>query len=518
MRGADRTSSALHKEAALYRTLVQTSPVPLLACTEGRVLVVNTALLELLGASESQLLDQPPLSFVHAESQGAARDRLGHALSQETPTVGRETWVRLDNSTVEVEVSRVAVPDAPEPTVQVILRELSQRRHLEHSLRQLETQLHAVTENVTDFAIFTLDVFGRVASWNKGAEGLFRYSAAEILAQPFDELFTLEDRAAGAPEWEKNEAAEKGLARDERWHLAKGGARRYLSGLLVAGRDSSGRLAGYIKVAQDRTDQKLAQDALQRSEEKHRQLAVDLEERVRERTNHLQQSVDTWESFCYSMAHDLRAPLRTISGFAQALLDDYAARLDPTAEEYAQRMMAAAQRLDEFIHDLLEFGRLAHADLPHRDLSLEDTIRDVLAELSREIAARGADVQMLGHFPRVSVNPAALNQVLTNLISNALKFVTPGSAPRIELRAERRGNMVRLWVKDHGIGIDPEHQDRVFHLFERLHPTSIYPGTGVGLAIVRKALERMGGRVGVESSPGAGSAFWIELPETVTLA
>jgi signal transduction histidine kinase len=309
------------------------------------------------------------------------------------------------------------------------------------------------------------------------------------------------------------QAGETGVAQDERWHLRKNGERFFVSGLLIAARDEAGRLTGFTKVARDQTDRKHAEEALIASEASCRQMAGELEIRVMERTRHLEQSVHAWESFCYSIAHDLRAPLRTISGFAEALLDDYTQALDQTAREYARRMAAAAHRLDEFIQDLLDFGRLAHVELPRKEVDLRTAIDQVLADLSSEIRLSNAEIQVLGEFPSVLANAAALKQVIANLMSNAIKFVAPGTAPRVEIYAQQAGEFrVQLWVRDHGIGIRPEHQERVFQLFERLHGQSEYPGTGAGLAIVRKAIERMGGQVCLRSAAGEGTSFWIELP------
>jgi signal transduction histidine kinase len=144
---------------------------------------------------------------------------------------------------------------------------------------------------------------------------------------------------------------------------------------------------------------------------------------------------------------------------------------------------------------------------------LDAAIREAQAEVDLPLRQRGGEIAVEGPFPRVRAHRSTLVQVLTNLLTNAIVYVAPGAPPRIRVWTEERSGTVRVWVEDQGIGIAPEHQERIFHVFERLHGSETYPGTGIGLAIVRKGIERMGGTVGVESAQGAGSRFWIELPE-----
>ena len=252
---------------------------------------------------------------------------------------------------------------------------------------------------------------------------------------------------------------------------------------------------------------------LQASEERFRLLNETLEQRVDQRTAELESANRALEAFAYSISHDLRAPLRGIQGFAQALLEDYGDRLDATGHDYSRRIAAAANRMDQLIQDILAYSRLSRADLELAPVSLEAAIREAQAEVDLPLRQRGGEIAVEGPFPRVHAHRPTLVQVLTNLLSNAIVYVVPGTPPRIRVRAEDRGGRTRVWVEDEGIGIAPEHQERIFHVFERLHGSETYPGTGIGLAIVRKGIERMGGTAGVESAPGAGSRFWIELPE-----
>jgi signal transduction histidine kinase len=236
-----------------------------------------------------------------------------------------------------------------------------------------------------------------------------------------------------------------------------------------------------------------------------------LETKVRERTEELRERNDELETYAHSISHDLRAPLRAMHGFSQALLEDCAPQLDDVGKDYAERVVAGARRMDALIQDLLAYSRASRSDMELANVPLDDAVHDALAQVEGDVAATGGSVTVSPDLPTVRAHRVALVQSVANLLANGLKFMPKGRAPALRVRAERSNGVTRLWVEDNGIGIDPAHHERVFGVFERLHQSENYPGTGIGLAIVRKSVERMGGRVGVLSEPGAGSRFWIEL-------
>jgi signal transduction histidine kinase len=238
----------------------------------------------------------------------------------------------------------------------------------------------------------------------------------------------------------------------------------------------------------------------------------ELEQRVEQRTAELKERNGELEAFNYSLAHDLRAPLRAMEGFSQALLEDYGTRLDATGRHYAELVADGARTMDRMILDLLAYSRIARAELEVAPVNLPQVVRNATAQVSAEISARGAHVRLDGELPDVVGHAPTLVQVFANLLGNGIKFVPPDRIPEIHIKAIQHNGDVRIWVEDNGIGIAPEHRERIFRVFERLNAAEDYPGTGIGLAIVRKGIERMGGTVGVESEPGLGSRFWVELP------
>jgi len=236
-----------------------------------------------------------------------------------------------------------------------------------------------------------------------------------------------------------------------------------------------------------------------------------LEKSVALRTAQLAASNKELESFAHTVAHDLRAPLRAMNGFATALLEDHAEKLDEVGQEYLRRIARASARMDVLIQELLQYSRLSIEDPPLEPVSLRAVLDGQLTLLDGEIARTGATVTLDVGDTRVLGHATSLGLVFGNLLTNAMKFVAPGERPCVRVGVEPRPGRVRVWVEDAGIGIAAEHHQRVFKVFERLHRDDAYAGTGMGLAIVRKATERMGGLVGVESTPGVGSRFWVEL-------
>ncbi|MDX2230552.1 MAG: PAS domain S-box protein [Leptolyngbyaceae cyanobacterium bins.349] len=239
---------------------------------------------------------------------------------------------------------------------------------------------------------------------------------------------------------------------------------------------------------------------------------LDLETLVEERTSELQDANTALEAFAYSVSHDLRTPLQAMQGFAQALVEDYADQLDTVGQDYAQRISNAAMRMDALIENLLQYSRLSRASIQLQPIALRLVIDEVMQLLDARIEETHAEITVREPLLSVIGHRSTLIQVVMNLISNAMKFVALAMQPEIEIWTEDVEGWTRLSIQDNGIGIAVEQQERIFNIFERLHGLDAYPGTGIGLAIVRKGVERMGGRVGVESQVGQGSRFWLELP------
>lgn len=265
-----------------------------------------------------------------------------------------------------------------------------------------------------------------------------------------------------------------------------------------------GSLANTVSAFMDRMR---SQAALRESEEQYRALAERLQQANRE-----------LESFAYTVSHDLRAPLRTMQGFAHTLIRDHGAALSEEGRDYVRRILASGQHSEILIRDLLAYSKVSLGKLDLAAVEFSGVVATALEQSEADLRDAEAQVEVGDDLPVVVGHHTTLVQVVINLLSNAMKFVPEGRKPRIRIRGEVRGSMGRLWVEDNGVGIAAGQRDRIFRTFERLAESESRPGTGIGLAIVRRGMERMGGQAGLESTLGEGSAFWFELPLVATEA
>jgi signal transduction histidine kinase len=206
----------------------------------------------------------------------------------------------------------------------------------------------------------------------------------------------------------------------------------------------------------------------------------------------------------------LRAPLRSIHSFSNLLLDESDGKLNEEQREHLERVVSNATRLDKLIQDVLAYSRSTPAAMRPASVDLDRLVRDIIQQYP-SLQPPSVEIVIEGHLPKVMANEASLTQCLSNLLGNAVKFVPNGRVPRVNIRAELMGGEARIWIEDNGIGIAPENQARIFNIFERIQSPEEFSGNGIGLSIVKRAIGRMGGKVGVESDLGRGSRFWIKL-------
>ncbi|MGI9073696.1 MAG: ATP-binding protein [Bryobacteraceae bacterium] len=372
------------------------------------------------------------------------------------------------------------------------------REQIEIELRQTTDLLRLLVESVKDYAIFLLDPNGVILTWSSGAERLKGWTAEEIIGKPFFSLYPPEDLANGKTELELIVAAKEGRYEDYGWRVRKDGSRFWANVIITSLRDKDGALRGFGKVTRDLTERRRAEQLLESAKQE-----ADASNQAK-------------NEFLSRMSHELRTPLNSIFGFAQVLR---MGTLSSGQLDCVEHILKASKHLLALIDELLDISRIEAGTLhiSVEALDIAQSVRQAL-DMMRPIAVSSGiqicDAPKLDSNQYVKADRQRLQQVLLNLLSNAIKYNRP--AGKVEVCSENMASCrVRIKISDTGLGIPPEFQNRVFVPFDRLnaHQTDVQ-GTGLGLALSRKLVELMGGCIGVESEPGSGSAFWIDLPST----
>jgi PAS domain S-box-containing protein len=424
---------------------------------------------------------------------------------------GENIHVTRDGREIYVESSASVLKDEHGSVTGVLaaMRDITERKRVECLLRESQERLE-LAQRVAHIGWFDWDIEGNISLSSDQAQALHGLAPGTF--------------RGGYREWkafvhpEDLEGVESGMAAalragGEHSHVNRviwpDGSIHWLQSRIKVFLNPAGSPRRMIGVFVDVTD-------LKEAEEMARFNCQELERRVAMRTAALQENTEQMEAFVYSISHDLRAPLRSMEGFAEAILEDEGARITETSRDYLHRISRAAKRMDALVCDLVNYTRLERMDLGSAHVSMDRVLDGVLFSMQPAIRKKDATLEIERPLPDVIGNGPALEVVFANLISNALKFVAPGVRPQIRVWAGEVEKSVRLWVKDNGIGIAPTYHEKIFGVFERLHSDEAYSGTGIGLAIVRKAVQRMGGKTGVQSQAGEGSLFWIELPKPRT--
>jgi PAS domain S-box-containing protein len=480
---------------------------------------------------------------------------------------------------------------------------------------ETEERFRILVEGVQDYAIYTLDPYGKVISWNAGAEHIKGYKADEIIGQNFSRFYLQKDIDEGKPEEELKIAAASGRSEMEHWRVRKDGSRFFANIVITAARNSSGRLLGFSEISRDISERKeteakyrglleaapdamvvvnqggeivllnvqaekqfgyhrdeligqqvkniipegfaerLLADGLRSAEDALKQqmgTGIELtgrhkngsefpieimlsplesaegilvtaairditerkksEERLLKTVGELNRSNDELQQFAYIASHDLQEPLRMVASYTQLLAQRYKGRLDSDADEFIAYAVDGSNRMQGLIQDLLAYSRAGTNGKSLRVISSENALNDALTNLRATIEESGAVVNH-DSLPAIMTDGTQLAQVFQNLVGNAIKY-RRSEVPQVHISATKNGGNEWIFsVRDNGMGIDPQYFERIFVIFQRLHGREEFKGTGIGLAICKKIVERLGGRIWVKSQPEKGSIFYFSLPE-----
>ncbi|MGH7946565.1 MAG: PAS domain-containing sensor histidine kinase, partial [Opitutaceae bacterium] len=371
-----------------------------------------------------------------------------------------------------------------------------ERKQAEETLRESEERWRFMAESMPQ-KIFTATPGGGLDYFNRQCMEFTGLTLEQIRDWGWTQTIHPEDVEENMRAWQQAVAGGQAFQFEHRFRRHDGVYRWHLSRAHPL-RDTAGNVLMWIGSSTDIDDQK-------RAEEK-------LEKTVQERTAALRETIAQLEEFSYTVAHDLRAPLRAMQGYAMVVLEDFGSQIGDQGKERLQRIINASRRMDRLTRDVLHYSQVARASITHEPVLLDPIVRDVI-EHSPQTQSPAAEITVESPLLAVMGHEPTLMQVISNLLGNAVKFVVKGTTPQLRVWTEQRDGQVRLWIEDNGIGIKPEYQGRIYGIFERLHPNNEhYEGTGIGLAVVRRAVERMSGSSGMESDGKTGSKFWIQLP------
>lgn len=393
-----------------------------------------------------------------------------------------------------------------------VVMDITGRKQMEQALRESEALLSAVLKQLP-VGLGVMDTKGQWIVSNALMDKFVPKAIPSTLPDRVERwrAYDTNDKPIPPEDWPgkralRGEIVSPGM---EMVFTGDDGCDRWLRVSAAPLRDDAGRIIGATAVVQDIDVIKKAEQALHDAHEQLADRAIHLEKLVRERTAKLQETVGELEAFSYSIAHDMRAPLRAMGSFAELLLENASSPgASAVAQEFCQRIVTSASRLDRLIQDALNYTKTMLAELPLEPVDLAKVLRGLI-ETYPNLHPDKADIRFDSTLPTVIGNESLLTQCFSNLLGNAVKFVPPGTRPEVRVWAETNNGTTRVWIQDNGIGIPKHAQARLFGMFQKLD--NQYEGTGMGLAIVRKVVERMGGKVGFEPVPAQGSRFWIEL-------
>ena len=485
-----------------YRQLVDVSPDGIVVHRNGRILFANPAGVKIFGVARMDaLLDQPLEQYVEGTGE--------HPMDASAPAVPGTTIARqqfrirrADNRVADVECTGVVVEFSDGPAILCLIRDISDSVAAEKALHESRTRYREVVESVNE-VIFQADMSGCFQFLNPSWTRVSGHDVEESLGRHMAAFLHPDDRLDVRESIERLLLGKQQQSECELRIRTTEGEVRWLEVHTRVMTSASGEPLGIMGSMDDITTRKVAELTL-------KNVNIDLESRVRARTAELEASNRELEAFSYSVSHDLRAPLRAIDGFSMILQEDLAGTLDGSARTHLQRIRMATARMAQLIDDLIELARLTRQTLRRENLDLSLMVTTILDDIHQENPGRTLEAEIA---PGLSVNAdrALMRIALENLLRNAWKFTADEPVARIGFYAIRESENVMFCIADNGIGFDMEYADKLFMPFYRLHASSEFAGSGIGLATVARIIQRHGGTIDADSAPGEGARFYFSI-------
>jgi len=486
----------------LFATLANESPVGICIIQDGKFCYTNPTFQSNTGYGEDELLGRDSLELVVPEDRQMARENAIKMLKGELTLPHQFRVMHKDGGIHWVIESVASVQYRGRRAVLGNLLDITERKRMEEALRDSEEKLRKMFESVTD-GISVIDLKGNITEVNERAVEMHGFrSKDELRGKSAFELVAPRDHEKIAADMKK--AIKQGTIRRTEYTLLRADGSEFPGELSTSVlKDASDNVVGHVTIVRDITERK-------RAEEERKALLQD----IRKSNRRLEEANKELQDFVYVASHDLREPLRKISSFGTLLQDSLEGKLDEDQQENFEFMIDGARRMQDMIDALLTYSRLTTRAKPPQQVYLNEVIENLKKlELATLLDETRGTIHIPEPLPPVRADLSQMNQLFQNLIGNGLKFHQEGIPPEIIIRAHGVENkMIQIEVEDNGIGIDEKYHEQLFVMFKRLHSRAQYDGTGIGLAICKKIVERHGGNIGVKSTPGKGSIFWFTLP------
>jgi PAS domain S-box-containing protein len=508
-----RAEEDLRYERDFAEGLIETAQtIVLVLDTQGRIVRFNPYMEEISGCALAEVQGKDWFTiFLPERNQERTRRLFLNAIGDIQTRGNVDQIVTKDGREREIEWYDKTLKDGQGNVVGLLSigQDVTERKRAEAALRESEERFRKVFEEGPLGMAMAGFTDGHFTNVNRAFCEMLGYTEAELKQLTFAEVTYPDHRAEDAEAVKNLREGTIQKHNTEKRYLRKNGEVIWATRSLTRIASADGKSFYALAMIEDVTDRK-------RAEAEVHKLNVDLERRVFERTVQLQAANKELESFSYSVSHDLRAPLRAVSGFASIVARRHRANLNPEGQHYVDNIVHASERMGRLIDDLLTYSRLGRNGVRREPVALHDVFAALASDLAARLAETGGTLTIAEDLPVVVGDKTLLNQVFANLIENAVTYRKPDVPAQVAVTCRVEGDDVIVCVCDNGIGIAPEYHEKIFDVFQRLHNEDEYPGTGIGLATVKKSVQLLDAGVWVESAPGQGSTFCVKLLRNVS--
>ncbi len=499
-------NKSLTESEGRYRLVVNNSIEAIAVIQDGKFKFVNPAMQELTGYTAPELHNMPVVNYINEEYQKDVIELFEKTLeSKINPKIHDYIAHTKNNKILWLESIENQIIWEDKPAIISFIRDITEKKQVEEALKQSEDKFKYIFDHSLIGKSITSPT-GEIHV-NKAFCDMLGYSPEELQNYRWQMITHPEDIEENQKEFDSLLSNEKVSTQFVKRYIHKNGSIIWAEVNTSIRRDKEGKPLYFMTVIIDITERKHA-------EEEIKKLNIELEKKVIERTAELIESNKELESFSYSVSHDLRAPLRSIDGFSQILLKEYYNKFDKEGKDLLNRIQNSTQFMSRLIEDLLSLSKITRLEIQYQTIDLAKMAKFILDEIKKNNPKHIIDI-IINNMPKVKSDINLLKIAMTNLISNAWKFTEKKSKPKIEFGYTRDQDEVVYFIKDNGVGFDMKYADKLFGAFQRLHTQKEFPGTGIGLAIVKRIFNRLGGRIWAEAKEGKGATFYFVLPEKI---